>query len=65
MSALGLLSGAALVLAGAHQLSRPAAYLGSGLVPATDPRTVQRFGGFLMALGALIFVLNLIRLAQG
>jgi hypothetical protein len=62
---LGLLFGAALVLAGARQAARPAAYVGKGIPPATDPRTVRHFGAAMMVGGGFISLLNLILLAQG
>jgi hypothetical protein len=65
MEILSLLLGASLLLTGAHQVARPAAYVGNGVLPATDPRTVRRFGGAAMVCGGLISILNLILLVQG
>ncbi len=60
-----LVVGASLVLRGAHQVARPAAYVGKGIPTATDPRTVRRFGGAAMVAGGLISIFSLILLVQG
>ncbi|HEX9964111.1 MAG TPA: hypothetical protein VGB04_03925 [Allosphingosinicella sp.] len=62
---LGLLLGVSLVLTGAHQMARPAAYVGKGFLDATDPRTVRRFGGAAIVGGGPVFLFYLIRLVQG
>ena len=65
MAWLGLLFGAIFVLIGARHMLSPAAHLGRGMVPARDPQTVRRFGAVFIGAGALIFILNAVRLAQG
>lgn len=39
------------LLMGAHMMLRPAAYLGSGTPPATDPNTVRTFGKIFVGIG--------------
>lgn len=61
---IGGLTGALALLAGAHMLLRPRAYVGTGIPPATDPRTVRWFGAFFLVLGAAMIGLALIPFAQ-
>jgi hypothetical protein len=43
----------------------PQSFLGQGTPPATDPRTVRRFGWMFAGMALLIFALSLGSLLQG
>jgi hypothetical protein len=62
-TALALLGMLAPIASGGHMVARPAAYLGKGTAPASDPRTVRWFGIVFLILGsasAALFVLQFV-----
>ena len=61
---LGVVFGLGAVALGVRMILRPVAYLGTGIQPARDPRTVRFFGIVLAAIGAAVLVLNLVKLAS-
>ncbi len=46
-----LLIGLSLVFSAARMILRPQSYVGSGVLDASDPRTVRTFGWFFLILG--------------
>ncbi|MFT3977916.1 MAG: hypothetical protein QM688_12515 [Sphingomonas bacterium] len=47
---------------GLRRLLQPRAFIGVGLIPATDPRTVRAFGIFIFVIGLLDVGLGLTQL---
>lgn len=60
-AAFTLLGVLALMASGANMVLRPRTFLGQGISPATDPRTVRAFGIFFLVLGTAAAVLTLIK----
>ena len=56
---VGLALGLLLVARGAMWIRKPQAFLGGGMIPATNPRTVRAFGVFVFIVGLLNAGLNL------
>ncbi len=56
---MGLALGIVLAINGWKMLTKPNAYVGVGIIPASDPRTVKWFGVFGLIAGVLNVGLNL------
>lgn len=56
---LGLGLGLLILLSGLRMALRPATFIGTGPIPASEPNTVRAFGIFFIVLGLVHLGLNL------
>jgi len=55
---IGVAVGLMITMLGIQRIRKPMAFVGRGLVPASDPRTVRIFGVAFLIIGGLNFLLH-------